>query len=188
MNEQLTRLARARRPVWIEGPGALGAALSVALDGSFVDAREADERMLVDSLRALRAGGRPIILGLGDTPRAGVMAVVFALLHDQLHGPDGTQDWTDGPPLWVVAPRAGLVDDVASRLRLHARAETLGLPHTTAPRAEARPGPARPGPAGAAPAKPGPTGPTPRKPAESTPSRAPRAAADGSAPPRPRGR
>jgi hypothetical protein len=180
MNEQLTRLSRAQRPVWVEGSGALGAALSVALDGSFVDAREADERMLVDSLGALRAGGRPIVIGLGDAPRAGVMAVVFALLHDQLHGPEGTQDWSGGPPVWIVAPRAGLADAVASRLRLHARAESLGLPNTTAPRAEARP--SRP------PAKRGPAGLAPRAPTQPTnPSRAPRAAA-GATLPRPRGR
>jgi hypothetical protein len=191
MNDKLSLLSRARRPVWIEGPGAFGATLAAALDATFVDVREADARAFVETLQVTKSGGRPVVVGLADTPRAELMAVLFALLHDQLHGPSGTEDWSDGPPLWIVAPRAGLADDVASRLRLHARADALGLDTRAAPRgaikattpkAEAiKPGAAaRPAaPRAAPPARPA---------AASTASRAPRAAADASTPPRPRGR
>jgi hypothetical protein len=142
MNEQLSRLSKARRPVWIEGPGAFGATLASALDGTFLDAREADAPALVDTLRAMKSSGRPLVLGLADAPRPSILAVLYALLHGQLHGPSGTEAWPDAAPLWIAAPRSGLTDEVAKRLRLHARAEALELRAEApagAPAASARP-------------------------------------------------
>ncbi len=126
MNALLQRLSRARRPVWVEGPASLGAALARALNGTFVDARGVAERALVDTLRAVRGASRPVVLGLADAPQPGPMAVVFSLLHGQLHGEGGTEAWSSDAALWIVAPRAGLVPDVVARLRLCVRAEALG--------------------------------------------------------------
>jgi hypothetical protein len=133
MNALLERLARARRPVWVEGPAGLGAALARALNGTLIDARDVPERTLVETLRAVKDASRPVVLGLADAPQPGPMAVIFSLLHGQLHHEGVTETWSRDAALWIVAPRSGLVLDVAARLRLAVRAEALGALDAASP-------------------------------------------------------